>query len=260
MVIITQEHVSQLVQIESETHYNTSPPRGETPFVVVHRNAAVLLSAPHGARTYRNNSSERWHEEDEYTAGMALLLSELCGAPVIATTWRIDDHDPNWHSPCAYKEAMAELIQQTNIRYVIDLHGAALHSATLDPDQTIDLGFRSEQKSERSMDERYVKALENYLQVTDTSCDPTYFVVGRNRFAARGSRTITTFAYDQLVPGTQDRVQAIQIEMKPQVRVAHRFPTATLFKSCGPFEADPNSIVHMLQALANFITYLSTTD
>ena len=259
MIQIKLEYVQRLVQIESEIHYNEAPPPGENPFVVVRRDSPVLLSAPHGARTHRNNDEEVWHEEDEYTAGMVLLLSELCSTSAIATTWRIDDYDPNWHQSCAYKNAMAELIQQTSIRYVIDLHGAALNSVKLARAQTIDLGFRSEKETERSMGQQQVKVLENYLRVMDNSCDPACFVVGRNRFAAKKSRTITTFAYSQLVPGTQDQVQAIQIEMKPQIRIAHRFPTATLYKSCGPYDADPNCVIHMLQALANFIEYLKNT-
>ena len=256
---IGPEHISELVSIESRVHYTEPPPPGREPFVIVRRDSPVLLSAPHGARTCRKNRKETWHEEDEYTAGMALLLSELCGTSAIATTWRIDDYDPNWKQSCAYKNAMAELIQQTSIRYVIDLHGAALNSVKLARAQTIDLGFRSEKETERSMGQQQVKVLENYLRVMDNSCDPACFVVGRNRFAAKKSRTITTFAYSQLVPGTQDQVQAIQIEMKPQIRIAHRFPTATLYKSCGPYDADPNCVIHMLQALANFIEYLKNT-
>jgi hypothetical protein len=259
MITITPDHVNQLIQRESEIHYDEPPPPGETPFVLVRRDSPVLLSAPHGARTHRNNKNEKWHEEDEYTAGIALLLSELCETSVIATTWRIDDYDPNYHASCAYKQEVGELIEEAQVRYVIDLHGAALHSTKLDPNQTIDLGIRSEREHERSMEEQHVRELERYLQVTDNQCDPECFVVARNRLAAKTSGTITTFAYNQRVPNMQDRVQAVQIEIKPQVRIAHRFPTATLYKSCGPYNADPNCIVHMLQALANFIEYLKTT-
>ena len=259
MIQIKLEHVQRLVQIESEVHYNEAPPPGKEPFIVVRRDSPVLLSAPHGARTWRNSKKERWHEEDEYTAGMALLLSELCGTSVIATTQRIDDYDPNWRQSCAYKDAIADLIREANIRFVIDLHGAALHSATLDPAQTIDLGFRSEQEDERSMEERHIVGLEGYLQVKDNSCDPFCFIVGRNRFAAKRSRTVTTFVHEKFGRGTQYQVQSIQIELKPQVRVAHRFPTATLYKSSGPYDADPNCIVYLLQALSNFIAYLKNT-
>lgn len=256
MITITLKHVNQLIQRESEVHYDQPPPLGEEPFVVIRRDSPVLLSAPHGACTYRNNRKERWHQEDEYTAGMALLLSELYGTSVVATMWRIDDYDPNWHQSCAYKDAMADLIREANIRFVIDLHGAALHSATLDSKQTIDLGFRSEREHERSMEERHVVELEGCLQVKDNSCDPSCFVVGRNKFPAEKPRTVTTFVHEGFGRRAQHQVQSIQIEMKPQVRVAHRFPTATLYKSCGPYDADPNCIVHLLQALVDFIEYL----
>ena len=258
MTQITLEHVQRLIQIESEIHYNEAPPPSENPFVVVRRDSPVLLSAPHGARTWRNSNKEKWHEEDEYTTGMVLLLSELCGTSAIATTWRIDDYDPNWRPSCAYKDAVAELIDLANARYVIDLHGAALHSTILDPDQTVDLSFRSEKEGERSMDEHHVKALEIYLQVPDSSCDPACFIVRRNRFGAGRKRTITTFVYE-FGKESKLKVQAIQIEMKPQVRIAQRFPTATLYKRYGPYDADLNCVIHMLQALANFIDYLKNT-
>ena len=48
--------------------------------------------------------------------------------------------------------------------------------------------------------------------------------------------------------------------MKPQVRVANRFPTATLYKSCGPYQAQADNVMHMLQSLANFIEYLKETE
>jgi hypothetical protein len=221
-----------------------------------------LLSAPHGARTYRNNQREKWHEEDEYTAGIALLMSRLCGTSAIATTWRNDDYDPNWSKSCAYKDAIADLIRNggATVQFVIDLHGAALKSATLDPEQTIDLGFRGEREHERSMEEQHVAALERCFDVNDESCDPTCFVVRRNRFRARRPRTVTTFVHQQFGRGTQYGVQSIQVEMKPQVRVARRRPTATLYESSGPYEADPSCIAHLLQGLAGFIAYLDSLE
>jgi hypothetical protein len=55
---------------------------------------------------------------------------------------------------------------------------------------------------------------------------------------------------------TIHNVQAIQIEMKPQVRIAKRFPTATQYEEHGEFEADPDCILHTIQALVDFIEYL----
>ena len=246
MIQIRPEHVQSLVQIESDIHYNEAPPPGGKPFVVVSRDSPVLLSAPHGARTYRNNRKVRWHEEDEYTAGMALLLSELCGTSAIATTWRIDDYDPNWHQSCAYKDAIADLIRnpETNIRFVIDLHGAALHSAHLAKTQLIDLGLgENNNYLAEAHWKRLIKIIEARLgaEAIDRK--------GKRGFPATNENRIAHFCYER-------GVGAVQIEMKPQVRVAHRFPTASLYKSCGEYEADPAFITQMIKVLSEFIEYL----
>jgi len=255
MVTINSEHISQLIGIESGIEYGKPPEEGKHPFVVVSRPSPVLLSAPHGARTYRKSSKEIWHEEDEYTAGMALLLGELCETSVVAMVSRNDQYDPNYHKDVAYKNQLREVVEENNVRYILDLHGAALYSSTLSPTQTIDLGYRSDDPKERSMDEIHTRELERLLIVDDASCDPRCFVVERNHFSAAGNSTyepITTFVHCL-------GVQALQIEMKPQVRVAHRFPTASLFKSCGDYDADPRCVMHMLQSLADFIDYLKST-
>src|SRR6266536_2014367 len=97
MIILAEHTIERLIQIEAGIHYTELPPPERTPFVVVRRDSPIILSAPHGAITYRNNGKEIWHEEDEYTVGMALLLSELCKTSVIATIWRTEDSDPNEH-------------------------------------------------------------------------------------------------------------------------------------------------------------------
>lgn len=255
-IMVTEAHIEQLIQIESDVKYDKSPPAGEQPFIVKERASQILLSAPHGSRTFRNNRQEVWHEEDEYTAGMALLLSELCNVSVIANTWRSDNNDPNYHRNCEYKKRMKEIILKNGIRFVIDLHGAALNSQNLDSDQTVDLGYRSDRDEERSIDEIHLQKLEELFLVKNDSCDPANFVIGRNHLPARGtgsSEPITTFIYRL---NQETRVQAVQIEMKPQIRVVKRFPSASLYLSCGDFAADQKCIMHSLQALVGFIFYL----
>ena len=107
------------------------------------------------------------------------------------------------------------------------------------------------------MDERHIAALEGLLQVRANRCDPACFVVRRNRFAAKTSRTVTSFVHKVFGRGTRYQVQSLQIELKPQVRVAHRFPTATLYERDGLYDADPNCVA--FTRLANFIEYLKTT-
>ncbi len=263
MTIITSEHIDRLIDLESGINYDTPPPEGKDPFIVIENDAPILISAPHGARTFRNNREQIWHEEDEYTAGMALLLGKLCMVPVIATNCRNDRYDPNYTPDLsvAYKQTLGRLIQQYNVRFVIDLHGAALYSEKLDPKQTIDLGLRQGGKdSEPSMEMAHAEKLENLLSDTGTQCDASCFVVGRNKFPGAGKGTIITYAVSQKNPATGKNIQAIQIEMKPQVRIANRFPTATLYKSCGPYQAQAENVMHMLQSLADFIDYLKIVE
>jgi len=103
--MIPTNTIEQLIKIEAGIHYFEFPLPGQSPFTVVQRESPIILSAPHGAMTFRDTHKEIWHEEDEYTAGMALLLSEICNTSVIATTWRTEDSDPNEHGEerSAYK-------------------------------------------------------------------------------------------------------------------------------------------------------------
>lgn len=265
MITIIPDHITKLIAYESEIHY-CEPPQQDgngRPYIVIESDSQVLLSAPHGARTFRNNGVQIWHEEDEYTAGMAILLGHLCGVSVIATNSQNNVYDPNYtvDLQVPYKRDLLRLIQEHHIHYVIDLHGAALNSTFLDPKQTIDLGLRQRSRTqEPSMDIAHVEVLESLLLDTRNQCDSDSFVVGRNRLAGASEGTVITFASNQMIEGTNSRVQAIQIEMKPQVRIAYRFPTATLFSSCGSYQARPENVIHMLQSLVDFIDYLKITD
>ena len=191
---------------------------------------------------------------------MALLLAEICPVSAIALTYQSNSYDPNYtpDDNVAYKQALRRLLTENHVLYVIDLHGAALNSPTLSPQQTIDLGLRQKDLSASpSMNLTHVEELERLLRQTEGECDSDCFVVERNRFPGAGQGTITSFACSQIIPGTDIHVQAIQIEMKPQVRIAHRLPTATLYKSCGPYDAYPTCVWHMLEALIGFIEYLT---
>ncbi len=255
---IKPAHIARLVEIESRISYNELPDDGKS-FIVQSRPSSVMLSAPHGARTFRNTRRQRWHEEDEYTAGIALLLGGLCETSVIATIACNQQYDPNYHRDCDYKQRLADVIRGHQIRFVLDLHGAALHSTTLDSNQTIDLGYRSDNEDKRSMDEIHIQTFENILNENGTLCDSDCFVVGRNHFRAAGgkiSEPITTFVHRLNV---EHDVQGLQIEMKPQLRVVKRFPTASLYKSCGDYSAETDCVIQMLQSLIDFIDYLESS-
>ena len=226
---ITAQHYHRLIDLESGVQYQEPPVGGGHPFVAKSGEGKVALSAPHGAKTYRNNRKQIWHEEDEYTAGLALLLNEVMNVPAIAMVRKSSAYDPNYMVECAYKDELGRLIQDGSIQYVIDLHGAALHSTWLDVEQTVDLGVRGSKEADYSMDVQHVQCLEDLLQATDKDIDPNCFVVKRNRLSASTDGTVTAFVSNRKVKDQAKPVQAIQIEMKPQVRVARRFQSASLY-------------------------------
>ncbi|HPO85128.1 MAG TPA: hypothetical protein PLN86_04680 [Candidatus Hydrogenedentes bacterium] len=256
---LTLSHIEKLIELEKQVRYDDFPPVGQLPFEIINCDSPVLISAPHGAITFRNDGKQIWHEEDEYTAGMALLLSEICNTPAIIMKAKCGEYDPNntEREDIPYKREIQRLIEGRGVRFIIDLHGAALHSPMLDADQTIDLGIRQKSPADKpSIELEHVEQLELLLSTMDSGCKPSDFVVRRNRFSASNPGTITTFASKQKSINSGMKVQAIQIEMKPLLRVVKRFPSATLYKSCGPYEANPFSVLHMLQSLVNFVVYL----
>jgi hypothetical protein len=242
---LTPEHLSQLIAIESGVHYGEPPPPGRKPYLIIRRSAPVLLSAPHGARTFRNSVNQIWHEEDEYTAGIALLLSELCNASVIATLWRTDDSDPNHtkEDGSEYKREIRRLAQEGTFHWLIDLHGLGDNTDKLLPYQLVDLGTRKERQSfpQEQLD-GLVQRLESRLGEG---------TVSQNAFPAYiPGRTVVAFCHQEL------GIPAVQIEMKPRVRVPFRRSDSSSYASTGPYAVPAEGILGMLQALADFIIWL----
>jgi hypothetical protein len=254
MVVINPDHINQLIAIESHVHYGKPPPPGMLPFVAISRKSPILLSAPHGARTYRNTPDEEWHEEDEYTAAMALLLSELCGTSVIATIWLTDNSDPNYHGEArsAYKQAVRKIVSTENIRWVIDLHGASQGTDRMEPNHLVDLGTRRELKS---FPDAQLTQLHEFLESRLGEA-----IVSHNGFPAKeNGRSITAFCHGEL------KLHAIQIEMKPAVRVARRRVDATMYgkplsDGGGPYTAPASQVLGMMQSLVDFIEHMKSTE
>lgn len=245
MVTISKEHLDRLISIESHVHYGEPPPPAQLPFVAILRDSPVLLSAPHGARTFRHVADDEWHEEDEYTAGFALFLAELCGTPVVSTIWRTDDSDPNYHGEAlsAYKRTVRNIVASNGVRWVLDLHGASQNTPKMDTKALVDLGTRGDLKSLPDPQRHQLQEVIEARLGKET--------VHHNGFPAKEvGRSVTAFCHGEL------KLHAVQIEMKPFVRVPQRRTDATLYSSEGPFGGDPDTIIGMLQSLADFIEYL----
>jgi len=237
--------IQQLISTEAHVHYAEPPPPAVQPFVVVTRNSPILISAPHGSRTFRNSQDEAWHEEDEYTAAMALLLGERCGVSVIANVWRSDACDPNYQveDQCAYKRQIRTIAEKQGVRWLIDLHGAAKDTERMQANQMVDLGTLKEADSSLEMTHR------NKLRDLLTSHLKSEVSIGA--FPGSRNNTVTRFCREGL-----KNVAAVQIEMKPQVRIPFRRVDASSYAKLGPYSAPPDKVIAMFAALADFINYL----
>lgn len=244
MPSITAEHVTELIAIEAHVEYGEPPPPGgPRPFAIIQRQSPVVFSAPHGARACRQCQKEAWHEEDEYTASMAFLLSRLCSTSAIATIRRTDDSDPNYHyeTDSPYKQALKRLVQTTGARWVIDLHAAG--ETKMGAHQLVDLGTR---RDLQSLPPDQLCTLESLI---GGALGPG--TVSHNIYPARrDGRTITAYSHGIL------GLHAVQVEMKTSVRVPLRRTDASTYVTEGPFSAQPQHVIGMLQALASFAEYL----
>lgn len=251
-MILAEHAIEKLIQIESRVHYSELPPPERKPFVLIDRQSPVIISAPHGAMTYRNNRSEIWHEEDEYTAGMALLLAELCNVSVIATIWRTADSDPNEHSydQSEYKQSLDTLINKGEVHRLIDLHGAGEKSQNLADSQWVDLGLGENNDYLPNCEAVFLRG-----RLEDNLGSDVTLRKGKSGFSASGSNRIAAFAKAHL------GVYSVQVEMKPIVRIPRRREDASMFHKSikdggGPYSAPSRQIIGMLQALVDFIEYL----
>ena len=246
---ITLATIKQLIRLERGVHYSAPPPAGQDSFITIRRNSSVLLSAPHGCITHRNNEHEEWHSEDEYTAGMALLLGEVCQVSVIATTWRDPNTDPNYHPEARspYKQEVRKIALAEKTRWVIDLHGAREDTVKMTAHQWIDLGTR---KSLNSFPSHELDAL---ISMLTARFGPA--VVSQNAFPAhQHNRTITAYCHGAL------GIPALQIELKPRLRVAERLVNSTMYQNTGPYggpyQAPEADLMAILDILASFIHQL----
>lgn len=166
---------------------------GKDPFKFKKGNNPILISAPHSTEKYREGSIK---SADIYTGSIALLLQHFTDSYVIYTT-RIGE-DPNYIENGKYKERIKRIVEEHNIQYVLDLHGAA-NSHPFD----VDLGTAGGV----SLADSEVALIQNEFQSNDI-----HTVTENHTFAARTSGTITNYTYHQL------GVPAVQLEINKKYR------------------------------------------
>jgi hypothetical protein len=236
MLTVTEADIQELIDFErDQVTYQEPDPRSVKGFVVLKGKCPVVVSAPHGARCYRERDPGHCHEEDEYTAAIAHWLHRHLDVPAIYTRER-SDLDPNDEPKCPYKEALAGLIAETQPRFVLDIHGANQKH-----DFAIDLGCRVKYKDDiPSCAPQFVDKIKQIWGGKGISV---------NHFAAHGPGTVSTFVSEKL------GIPVMQVEINALYRIPKRKPDATIKD---PLSADPEKIKRLLRTLAAFIQYVAS--
>jgi hypothetical protein len=171
----------------------------------------ILISAPHGAKHFRTKEA-RWKEEDAYTASMAIKLGELTGAHVLYVKNRAGE-DPNNDVSTRYKDRLKQVVEQNDIKFVLDLHGAGRSHPF-----KVDVGTLSNDTQKSSCPTfkgTIAKAFQGY--------EPRIF---NQRFSARGPGTVTCYARKTL------GVESAQVEINAKCRIVDSKTSG--FKAEGP--------------------------
>lgn len=127
-VMVRQMAEDEILQCVSELNrrYEANDFNGikysERNYKVVVGQIPILVSAPHAVRQLRDGEMK---ERDGMTGGLAEYLCGKFGVWGVVRTWNADD-DPNYgedEQSEMYRKAMANLVREQGIGWVIDLHG-----------------------------------------------------------------------------------------------------------------------------------------
>jgi hypothetical protein len=113
------EMMAQLVMLESAVCPTQPPPFDEPAFTHIPGTLPILISAPHSAAHWRNG---RLKKEEGFTAAIAQYTAAATGAHAFYTHYE-SAKDPNWHRDAPYKSALARILNQQRIKFVLDIHG-----------------------------------------------------------------------------------------------------------------------------------------
>ena len=100
--------------------------------IISESNSKVVLSVPHGVEQVRLGKSKA-RELGSITT--ALYLQKVCNCSLIAKT-KCNNDDVNFDEKSAYKDSLANLIEDNDIEFLIDLH-----SLSSKRDMDINLGL-----------------------------------------------------------------------------------------------------------------------
>jgi len=231
----------RLMELDQLCDYTRIEVTGEPWFKVQHGTAPVLVSAPHACMHVRDGVSKM---QEEFTGAIAFYLAQTCDCYAMVTCCSSSE-DPNWVMQGEYKSALQSLVQQNNIRFLIDLHGmtnrhqigvaiGTMDGQSCDSETVVpcftDAGFK----------------LVTLNQKDSNTTDVWRRVVLNHPKFTGGlvNHTVTRFASQQL------GIKAVQIELSSQARVVESQAT-----SYWPHEyyGNPQAITASVGALQSLV-------
>ncbi len=234
--------LERLIQLESEAVYSAEPEPGCDEFAYLEGRIPVLLSAPHGAVHFRVDSDK---EEDEYTSGLVRLIAEETGTHALYA-YRKSTTDPNYYLNVPYKQKLRQVTESHPIHFVLDVHGCAA---------TREFGIALGTMCNRSCPGHRPAIIRTFAAHGFSESNHGLMKLDVDgTFSAKGSEqieTITRFVYSQL------GIPAAQIELNARVRIVRQLPGAS---SHEPVESDPESILRMIDALADLVETLKSGE
>ncbi|AFM40663.1 hypothetical protein Desaci_1669 [Desulfosporosinus acidiphilus SJ4] len=193
----------EAVNVEKVYFYKTDKrvnPKQEDPFWVSIGKLPVLVSAPHAVRHYRQKKIKM---SDQFTGSTVYLLNQLTGCHAIAVT-NLYGGDPNFDDPCIYKERIAEICKRENVKFLLDIHGAAR-------EREFDVDFGTN-RGKTLLKTSMLELVERNFQAFGLNR------LTHDHFASAGPNTITSFVAREL------GIPALQIEINKQYRVPAQNP------------------------------------
>lgn len=237
----------RLIDLEADVTYYEPPVDGEPPFRYAPGTLPVLISAPHGAAHRRDG---RYKQEDEYTAAFARLLAERTGAHAIYTH-ALSEGDPNWDRESPYKAALAGVVDNHDIRFVVDIHGMSDRHKFGIAIGTM-RGASCRQRHEALIVETLHMAQFSQATAAEVREFPELrwdrFVLNHSRFTGGlSSHTVTRFATEEL------GVHAAQFEICARLRIVQLVGTSRRYDG---YRGDPAGIARTMAAFERMVMVL----
>lgn len=203
-------------------------------FELIEGKIPVLLSAPHGAKCFRNAG---FKEEDEYTSSMAIKLGELTGAYVSFVKNKTRE-DSNHSISTKYKDAIKKLIDEKGIKFIADLHGV-----DTDKKYKVNVGIIDE----RDMKRCSCPAMKPIIEECFKSFQQPLFNL--DVYTASSPGTVTYFGKN--ICG----IEAAQFEINAKYRIVERKPDSSKAqKGIDPdFKAEEGDILEMIRRLEKVV-------